>query len=94
MAHNTIKPENLVGRQVYFKMSEQTYKKLLDSTDIYALTPYKLYTVVKAEDFYNGFGMLILLNDKNQEIVTLYGNKFTTAHIGSKSRWILKRRAK
>lgn len=89
-----IKPENLVGRQVYFKMSVRMYKKLLVSTDIHALTPYKLYTIVEVEDFYNGFGMLTLLNDKNQEIVTLYGNKFTTAHLGSRARWILKRRAK
>jgi len=83
-----IKPENLIGRQVYFKMSKKVWAERGNSY----LTPYKLYTIVEAKshDFY------YILDDVGQRIV-IYNNKEQgnkPMHLCELTYIILKRRAK
>lgn len=85
-----IKPENLVGRQVYFKMSKQVYKKMRADFNCLGYTPYKLYTIVKVVESYpyiqddDGTYRSLFLKLPAQDMATL----------GFKARWTLKRRAK
>ena len=80
-----IKKENLVGRQVYFKMS----KKQFASARIYNLTPYKLYTLI-ADPILNPT-LYVFKNDAGR---VAYFFKPCCPHLANLTGWILKRRAK
>ena len=84
------KPQSLVGRQVYFKLS----KKALAASGIINLTPGKLYTVIRvvSED------AAIIKDDAGRESYILLGKSSSTgnpwcAYLDEKAHWILKRRA-
>lgn len=86
-----IKPENLVGRQVYFKMSKRQFAKesIKEPFPIRNLTPNKLYTIVDVDSKYSN--LFSITNDGGSRILLA---KDCCAHLNDKTGWILKRRTK
>jgi len=73
---------NLIGRQVYFKMSKKTY---LDNEDnISKIIPNKLYTIVS-------FDTLNLIKNDKGNLVTILFNPMVSGHLNNLTGWTLKR---
>ena len=81
------KPQSLVGRQVYFKMSKKRCKKL----EVVFFTPNKLYKIKATFDE----NLATVLSDNNVLVSVLIGKdksgKPWCAHLCSDTHWILKR---
>lgn len=88
----TKKSINLVGRQVYFKLS----KKKLEANIIIGLTPNKLYTILSHDSIepYSETILITFEDDTNKRLRAILGlkKKHSSAHLGQLTHWILKRK--
>lgn len=86
------KKTNLVGRQVYFKL---TKKQLVNFTSSYYLTPNKLYTTLDGVRETRGFSILIYIKpDSVSNRIGIILNPNKCAHLDHLTGWILKRESK
>ncbi len=71
--------DELIGREVYFKMSKKDAKGLMD------LTPGKLYKIVKVS-----MNDLIIINDDIDWSIEFWlNNPYGAIHLNCKAHWIL-----
>lgn len=82
--------KSLIDRQVYFKMAKKEFKE----SNINYLTPGKLYTIVE-EFFYSPpYKVVKIYDDHKYLIFIIICKNISSAHLGYKAHWILKRASK